>query len=381
MTINREVARIASRTNKIDRNHVYPLIMNGDMRIAQKGTSATGLGTVISTPVFDRWVVGGNSDNAGRVTVSQSTDVPTGAGFKHSMKWDCTTADTSTGATEFLQLYQAMEGQDLALFNKGTADCTTFTVIFWAKGTAATYACELLDAENDRIVSKLFTITTSWQKFVLNFPADTSTSDDFTYDNAGRFAVMFQFHAGSNFTSGTINDSAFADRVDANRFPGLSSFFSSTDNEFYITGVQLELGTFVSGSEPEFQFVDQATQLKQCQRYYQVIVNGDDQYMGNGHYHDEDYLFVPAHFKNTMRAAPTAEVTTGGSYWRAEGGDNSSGDTFDNIDGVAHQTNKCAMFYTDGDNVSIPGNNVRANNTFKLRSNNASARLALAAEI
>ena len=103
--------------------------------------------------------------------------------------------------------------------------------------------------------------------------------------------------------------------------------------------------------------------------------------MGNGHYHDEDYLFVPAHFKNTMRAAPTAEVTTGGSYWRAEGGDNSSGDTFDNIDGVAHATNKCAMFYTDGDNVSIPGNNVRANNTFKLRSNNASARLALVADL
>ena len=146
MTINRDVANLASRPNKISRKHVYPLIMNGDMRIAQRGTSATGLGTVISTPVFDRWVVGGNGDNAGRVTVSQSTDVPTGAGFKHYMKWDCTTADTSNGATEFLQLYQAMEGQDLALFNKGTADCTTFTVIFWAKGTAATYACELLDA-------------------------------------------------------------------------------------------------------------------------------------------------------------------------------------------------------------------------------------------
>ncbi len=44
MTINREVARIASRTNKIDRNHVYPLVMNGDMRVAQRGTSATGVG-------------------------------------------------------------------------------------------------------------------------------------------------------------------------------------------------------------------------------------------------------------------------------------------------------------------------------------------------
>ena len=52
MTINREVARIASRPNKIRRKHVYPLIMNGDMRIAQRGTSATGLGTAITIPTI-----------------------------------------------------------------------------------------------------------------------------------------------------------------------------------------------------------------------------------------------------------------------------------------------------------------------------------------
>ena len=376
MTINRDVANLASRPNKISRKHVYPLIMNGDMRIAQRGTSATGLGTVISTPVFDRWVVGGNSDNAGRVTVSQSTDVPTGAGFKHSMKWDCTTADTSIGATEFLQLYQAMEGQDLALFNKGTADCTTFTVIFWAKGTAATYACELLDTENDRIVSKLFTITTSWQKFVLNFPADTSTSDDFTYDNAGRFAVMFQFHAGSNFTSGTINDSAFADRVDANRFPGLSSFFSSTDNEFYITGVQLELGTFVSGSEPEFQFVDQATQLMHCQRYAQMLVNGTNQSLGFGLYYNANYIFMQAHLKNAMRTAPSLELTTTAGSNNFAINTRGTTDEFDTIDGVAHGHSTGCALYVSGDNAAGTSGDCG-----DVRTNHADVKIVLSADI
>ena len=378
MTINREVARIASRTNKIDRNHIYPLVMNGDMRIAQRGTTTTGHGGDSTYGAIDRWRMSGNSNTAGRFTQSQSTDVPTGQGFKHSMKWDCTTADTSIAANEFMQMYQSFEGRNCILFNKGTADCTTWTVVFWAKGTAATYACELYDSENDRQVSKLFTITTSWQKFVLNFPADTSTSDDITYDDAGRFNFQFQFHAGSNFTSGTINDSAWADRTDANRFPGISSFFSSTDNELYITGCQLELGTFVEGSEPEFQFVDHATQLKQCQRYYQMIINGDDQFIGNGHFHADDYLFVPAHMKATMRGTPTAEVTTATSYWAFEGGNN-IGD-FDNIDGVAHQSHKGCLFYTDGDGVNAV-DPYTTNNTCKVRSNHANARLALSADL
>ena len=378
MTINREVARIASRTNKIDRNHVYPLIMNGDMRINQRGSTGLSDGQTVT---MDRWSF---LVNEGGFSMSQVTDVPSGQGFKHAIKIDCTTADTSLTNDAHIQFFQRFEGQDLALLNKGTSSAESLTVIFWAKSTVTgTFVVELKDHDNSRTVSKTTTISSAdtWEKKIVTFPGDTSTNDDFTYDNGLSFDVKIWLGAGSDYTSGTLN-TTWADQTNANRAVGQTiNIASSTDNNFFTTGWQLELGEFTSGNEPEFQFVDQATQLKQCQRYYQTIVNDNDQYMGNGHYHDEDYLFVPAHFKNTMRAAPTAEVTTGGSYWRAEGGDNSSGDTFDNIDGVAHATNKCAMFYTDGDNVSIPGNNVRANNTFKLRSNNASARLALAAEI
>ena len=378
MTINREVARIASRTNKIDRNHVYPLIMNGDMRINQRGSTGLSDGQTVT---MDRWSF---LVNEGGFSMSQVTDVPSGQGFKHAIKIDCTTADTSLTNDAHIQFFQRFEGQDLALLNKGTSSAESLTVIFWAKSTVTgTFVVELKDHDNSRTVSKTTTISSAdtWEKKIVTFPGDTSTNDDFTYDNGLSFDVKIWLGAGSDYTSGTLN-TTWADQTNANRAVGQTiNIASSTDNNFFTTGWQLELGEFTSGNEPEFQFVDQATQLKQCQRYYQTIVNDNDQYMGNGHYHDEDYLFVPAHFKNTMRAAPSVELTTGGSYWRAEGGDNSSGDTFDNIDGVAHATNKCAMFYTDGDNVSIPGNNVRVNNTFKLRSNNASARLALVADL
>ena len=376
MTINREVARIASRTNKIDRNHVYPLLINGDMKVAQRGTTSTDVGANNEYETVDRWRHNFALTD-GRLTSSQSTDVPDGQGFKHSLKLDCTTADTSIGTSEWGQIYQGIEGQNLALVNKGTVDCSTFTVVFWAKGTAKTYICELYDAPNNRRVAKTFTVSTSWTKHVINFPADTSTDDDFTYTNADGLHVQFQIHAGTNYTSGTL-DETWTDVSAADRYVGVESFFSSTDNELYLTGVQLELGTFAEGSEPEFQFVDYATQLKQCQRYFQVIANGDDQFMGNGHYHADDRIFFPAHFKNTMRATPTIQVTTASGYWAVEGG-NSTG-TFDNIDSVAHGTPKGALFNVEGDGLNAP-DPYTGNSTFKVRSNNAAARLYLESEL
>ena len=183
---------------------------------------------------------------------------------------------------------------------------------------------------------------------------------------------------GTDFTSGTLATS-WADQVNANRAAGSSvNIASSTDNNFFTTGWQLEVGNFNSGSVPEFQFVDQATQLKQCQRYFQVMANGDDQCMGNGHFHQDGYLFVPCHFKATMRAAPTASAVTNTDYWAHEGGNNIV--AFHGIDGLAHATRKGALLYAEGDGVNAP-DPYTGNNTFKMRSNNAAARFYLSADL
>ena len=374
MTLNREVARIAARPQKVRRPHVYPLVMNGDMRIAQRGTSATGVGASNSYVTVDRFRHN-FSNTAGRLTSSQSTDVPDGQGFKHSLKLDCTTADTSIAANEFGQIYQSFEGQDLGLFNKGTADCTTFTVAFWAKGTAKTYALELYDSDNNRQITKLFTVSTSWTKHILNFPADTSTDDNFTYDNDKSFMINFGIHMGSDYTSGTLNNSAWANQVAANRYAGINSFFDSTDNELYITGLQLELGTFNESTIPEFQFVDQATQLMQCQRYAQVFVDGNAQSMGYGACYQADAIFVDLHYKNVMRTTPTVEVTTSTDYWAINSGGTT--DTFDSWSGVASQTHQNGgMLFCDGNNLSVT-----KGHTGDVYSNNAAAKIVISADL
>ena len=374
MTLNREVARIAARPQKVRRPHVYPLVMNGDMRIAQRGTSATGVGASNSYVTVDRFRHN-FANTAGRLTSTQSTDVPDGQGFKHSLKLDCTTADTSIAANEFGQIYQSFEGQDLGLINKGTADCSTFTVAFWAKGTAKTYACELYDSDNNRQITKLFTVSTSWTKHIINFPADTSTDDNFTYDNNQSFMINFGIHMGSDYTSGTLNTSSWANQVAANRYAGINSFFDSTDNELYITGLQLELGTFNESTIPEFQFVDQATQLMQCQRYAQVFVNGNAQSMGYGACYQADAVFVDLHFKNVMRATPTAEVTTSTNYWAINSGGTT--DTFDSWSGVSSQTHQNGgMLFCDGNNLSVT-----KGHTGDVYSNNAAAKIVISADL
>ena len=84
------------------------VIINGDFKVKQRagtGTQATGLGASSGYHLHDRWYLYSN-DNAGRLTMSHDSSVPTGKGFANSLKLACTTADTSVGTNEGLQLSQ-----------------------------------------------------------------------------------------------------------------------------------------------------------------------------------------------------------------------------------------------------------------------------------
>src|SRR6056300_1144345 len=77
------------------------IIINGDMSIAQRGTSETGLSNTSGYFTCDRWRF--LTSGTGTWTQSQSTDVPTGQGFANSIKLDCTTANTQSSA-DYLML-------------------------------------------------------------------------------------------------------------------------------------------------------------------------------------------------------------------------------------------------------------------------------------
>ena len=239
------------------------IIINGAMQVAQRGTSSTGLGAANGYFTLDR-MRHVFASTAGRLTSSQSTDAP--SGFGNSLKFECTTADTSIAAGEYLMLQHKIEAQNLQAFKKGTSDAENFTLSFYVKGNAsATYALELYDNDNNRQCSKLFSVTTSWTRVILTYPADTTGA--FGNDNDVGLSLTFWLHAGSTFTSGTLNSSAFAANNNANRAVGISSFFDSTDRTFFITGIQLEVGEQAT----PFEHRPFGEELALCQRYYQVV--------------------------------------------------------------------------------------------------------------
>ena len=241
------------------------IVINGAMNVAQRSTSVADIGAANGYFTVDRIQLF-QSGTAGRLTMSQAAITDLG-GFSNAMKFDVTTADASIAAGEIFQIGTLFEGQDIQGFKKGHSDAEGFTVSFYVKGTAKTYSVELFDADNTRHVTQTFNVTTSWNRIVLNFPADTTGA--FDSDNALSLYILIWVHAGSDYTSGTAATS-WAGNVNANRAVGCGSLFSSTDNELFITGVQMEVGSVAT----PFEHRSFGEELALCQRYYETAGRG-----------------------------------------------------------------------------------------------------------
>jgi len=315
------------------------IIINGDMSVAQRGTSATGLGNGDSDyHTVDRFKFVENSSPSCEFTQTQSTDVPTGQGFAKSLKMDCTTAQTSLGGDDFIYINTSAEGQNLQYLKKGTSSAESVTLSFWVKSNkTGTYIFEIIDRDNSRAISKSYTISSAdtWEKKIITYAGDTSGALD--NDNERSLELIYWLVAGGNFQSGTLQTS-WGSRTTANDAVGQVNLADSTSNEWYVTGVQLEAGTTAS----EFEFLPFEANLRRCLRYHfdtTSAVNGES---GSG----LGGLFVFKGFNSNeaagynafpvpMRTNPTITVTdnssTNGKIHRFAVGDVGSNITFGNV--------------------------------------------------
>tara|TARA_R100001082_G_scaffold83396_1_gene50130 strand:- start:281 stop:1354 length:1074 start_codon:yes stop_codon:yes gene_type:complete len=280
------------------------LIINGAMNVAQRSTSVSGLGADANAyQTVDRWRFLTNG-TAGRYTLSQATDAPSGFGF--STKIDVTTADTSIAAGEYFFFRQLLEGQDLQQLNKGTSDAKKITVSFFVKGNAnATYLVELEDADNGRLNSQTFNVTTSWTKIVKTFTADTTGALD--NDNANSFNLGFWLHAGSTFTSGTHAAGWLSNATTGNRVPSsITSIFDSTDREFYITGIQMEIGEHAT----PFEHKTFGKDLVESRRYYTTHEFSGQEFV-NIEANTATHKFCGFPLPGNMRTTPSVTLPSG----------------------------------------------------------------------
>ena len=260
MTKAAELAKIGEVATNSQIGGRRNIVINGGMNVAQRATSATGIGAASGYFTLDRMQIL-QAATAGRLTMTQTADGP--SGFANCLKLDCTTADTSIAAAEFLAITHRIEGQDLQQIKKGTSDAEKVTISFYVKGNAsATYMLEVKDSDNTRLNHNQFAVTTDWTRIVITLNADTTGA--FDDDNALSLELSFLLHGGSNFTSGTYTANTWAGQTNANRAVGITSFFDSTNRTFFLTGLQLEVGSVAT----PFENRSFGEELSLCQRYF-----------------------------------------------------------------------------------------------------------------
>tara|TARA_Y100001938_G_C8032698_1_gene401553 strand:+ start:27 stop:1073 length:1047 start_codon:yes stop_codon:yes gene_type:complete len=241
------------------------LVINGAMNVAQRGTSFTSISS--NTYTSDRWQLQAAGD--GRSTITQSTTVPNN-NFLYSMKVDVTTADTSLGATDLQSFTQRIEGNAMYQLGLGTSSAKSFTVSFWVRSNkTGTYCVAIRNASGGRSITSEYSISSAdtWEHKVITFSGDTTGT--YSTNNSEGINLNFVLLAGTNHDGKTADtweaNTAFATDNQVN-------LFDNTSNEWYVTGVQLEVGSAAT----EFEHRSFEEELAACQRYYKRYNIGSD---------------------------------------------------------------------------------------------------------
>jgi len=340
------------------RPNAAPLMINGSMEVAQRGTSTASI-TGGGFYTADRFGTNNSGAFIGTWTQTQeslSSGDAFNDGFAKSLKMDNTTANASPAANSQCRIDYNFEGQDLQLLKHGTASAEKTTLSFWIKATkTGTNIVKMYKPDSDRSCSIAYTVSTTntWEYKVLNFPADTSGAV-IANDNTTGIQMSFGIAMGSNFTSGTLATTWAAD-ASANAFVGQVNNADSTSNNWEITGVQLEVGEYTSATLPPFQHESFGDNLSRCQRYYYFHVSetengGTDTTISLTSQYNSSSMKGFISFPTRMRTKPTLNQNTGSNMYRVY--ENGSNATMTSLTLSTETTYNTAVF-TAGSTISV----------------------------
>jgi len=278
-------------------------IINGAMEIDQRNAGLSAVTTNGSFAV-DRW---NNADSLGTGAFSAQqipySTVPPPAGFAYSVKWTVTTAEASPSSGN-AHIRQPVEGYNFSDSAFGTADAKTVTVSFWCRSSVVgTHSGSLRNHNGTRSYPFSFSISSAdtWTYVTKTIPGDTSGSWH-VFANLNFTGVILSFNMGSESARlGTADSWASANYIGTTGSVQLCETLNAT---FYITGVQLEVGSVAT----EFERRPYGTELALCQRYYQQLGDSANRIQGicgatTHAFNSSNILMTP------MRASPSLSVT------------------------------------------------------------------------
>lgn len=338
-------------------------IINGAMVIDQRNAGASVTPTDGQFSV-DRWkcVLTAASkysaqQNAGSVTPP--------AGFTNYL--GVTSLSTySVASGDYFVLRHPVEGFNVSDLGWGTVSAKTVTLSFWVRSSlTGTFGGSVFNSATNRTYVFSYTISAAntWEQKTITVAGDTTGT--WLTNNGIGLSIDFTLASGSNFTrsAGSWSTSGFA-------VTGTTSVVGTSGATFYLTGVQLEVGSTATS----FDYRPYGTELQLCQRYYYKMISasGSSKYFGVGYYWSTGEVDTIVSFPTSMRAVPTLDASSGTDYFAI---DRSSGtDTFNSftIQSASQQT---ANIY-NGSQVSGT-----AGWAGGIRTYSASAYIAFAAEL
>ena len=299
------------------------LIINGDMRIAQRATTkditADGMYTV------DRWHAVGNSSMTFDVTMSQESYQNTPfMPHRKSVKFRTNTAQTPSGSENFI-MRQKIEAQDIFAANRyGMDDAKWLTVSFWVKSNKpGIYSFQAYTAVSTGNYSTLTSYTVDsrdvWEYKVIHIPPLGKQSTTLDMRTGTHWGMMLDWHL-----SDAPNDEVYpfgwnvTHNGAARCVRGQTNILAAVGAYIEFTGVQCEVGRQAT----PFEYRSYAEELALCQRYYHLYLDSDTNASSQAPttpaivYNSTSLIWCPIQHPVTMRSAPSLDKVEGSDYYR-----------------------------------------------------------------
>ena len=298
------------------------LIINGAMQVAQRGTSSTTAGINTVDRFRGDWSGVDEAPTQAQVDLG-SSDTPYTLGFRKAIKITNGNQTSGAGAGDFVGIDTSLEAQDIA--NSGwnyTSSSSNITLSFWVKSSVAQNFYGYLftsDTTSQNYPFETGSLTANtWTKITKTIPGNSNLV--FNNDNGAGLQIQLWAFLGTSYT-GTITLNQWGAFAGATRTPNnTSTWYTTNDATFEMTGVQLEVGSVAT----DFEHRSFADELRRCQRYYYVLGSGSDladESIGNGRGWSSSQMELTVEFPVVMRTTPSLLYSTGTNYyqWRNSG--------------------------------------------------------------
>tara|TARA_R100001463_G_scaffold55361_1_gene106836 strand:+ start:186 stop:1256 length:1071 start_codon:yes stop_codon:yes gene_type:complete len=290
------------------------IIINGAMNVAQRGTSTT----TTNTMCVDRYkcFFAGTDENQtfAQVALTSSDTGPWAKGFRNALQ--ITNGNQTGGAAgaDETVLYHQIEAQDLA--NSGwdyTSASSYATLSFWVKSSVAQTFYGYIATSDGTSQMYLFSTgalsVNTWKKVTVKIPGNTNVQ--FDNNNGVGLGISFGPYYGTDYTTSGATLGTWTAWNGAARNPdNTTTWFTTNDSTYAITGVQLEAGDTAT----EFEHRSYRDDLARCQRYCYIPVYASEKGPYAFKYHTS-YKAAQEFFPVTMRAIPTCTMTYSAGSW------------------------------------------------------------------